>query len=216
MFDRRLLELRLAAAQEEQRKVSYLFEFASAAIQDALSLQRYTYEVHGFFPHYLPACTKLGLPKLCISYLELQHEALPHELLAKRATSLDGAGVLLGCFFGGGTLSALRQLLAIGNTFVPRIFPMLTAQSVASLLQDLGLYNVVVNKRVMKVDYGNVWSLLRDLRAMGATNVLSQTASVGMSRAQYTQLQEAEGQFREQFELVIFLATINQDEFDCF
>jgi hypothetical protein len=94
----------------------------------------------------------------------------------RRALKADG--LFLGVAFGGETLTELRTALAeaeIAETggLSPRVAPMAEVRQMGALLQRAGLALPVADVARQTVTYGDIFALMRDLRAMGETNALA-------------------------------------------
>lgn len=115
---------------------------------------------------------------LAVSLLAL-HEAndLPGQLIQIRR-ALRPDGLFLACLAGAGTLSELRESLLAAETELtggasPRVFPFADVRDVGALLQRAGFALPVADVETVTVRYADMFALLRDLRAMGATNTLA-------------------------------------------
>lgn len=91
--------------------------------------------------------------------------------------SLRPDGLFIGSVLGGATLTELRQCLLAAEAELsggagPRVSPFADAFDAAALLQRAGLALPVADVDRVTVRYANPFALLRDLRAMGETNVL--------------------------------------------
>ena len=115
---------------------------------------------------------------LAVSALSLHHvNDLPGALLQIRRI-LKPDGLFLGCLFGGRSLTELRAALAaaeaeIDNGVSPRVIPFADVRDMGGLLQRAGFALPVADSESLSVRYANMFALLADLRAMGATNVLA-------------------------------------------
>lgn len=94
---------------------------------------------------------------------------------ARRALAPDG--LFLGALFAGETLTELRQALAQAEAdclggLSPRVAPMGEIRDLGGLLQRAGLALPVADSLRYDVSYGSILALMRDLRAMGETNVI--------------------------------------------
>ena len=101
---------------------------------------------------------------------------LPGALIQIRQ-ALKPDGLFLACLLGGETLTELRQSLTAGEAEIlagaaPRVAPFADVRALGALLQRAGLALPVVDLDRTVVRYENIVALMRDLRAMGATNVL--------------------------------------------
>ncbi len=116
---------------------------------------------------------------LATSGLALQHaNDLPGALIQIRR-ALRPDGLFIGCLAGGATLTELRQSLAEAESETtggvsPRVFPFADVRDVGGLLQRAGFALPVADSETITVRYANVFSLMADLRAMGATNILTE------------------------------------------
>jgi SAM-dependent methyltransferase len=103
---------------------------------------------------------------------------LPGALIQiRRALKPDGA--FIGAIFGGATLTELRQSLMQADAEVsggagPRISPFADVLDAAALLQRAGFALPVADVDRVQVGYAHPMELIRDLRAMGESNVLTE------------------------------------------
>ena len=91
--------------------------------------------------------------------------------------ALKGDGLLIAALIGGETLTELRQSLTIAESEIlggasPRVAPFVDVRALGGLAQRAGLALPVVDLDRAIVRYPNMFALLADLRAMGATNAL--------------------------------------------
>ena len=98
-------------------------------------------------------------------------------VLAQIRRALKPDGLFLATLIGGASLNELRWALTQAEVEVtggagPRVSPFAGAYDGASLLQRAGFALPVTDVDTVTVRYANPLSLLRDLRAMGETNVL--------------------------------------------
>jgi hypothetical protein len=129
---------------------------------------------------------------------------------AMRAESL-----LLGAMSGGHTLPALRSSLRaadmVSGAAAPHVHPRVEASALAPLLQQAGFIDPVVDIDRIPVAYSSLDRLVADLRAMGATNVLTNRPRF-ISRAARSAARDAfaqsghEGRTVETFEVLHFAA----------
>lgn len=94
----------------------------------------------------------------------------------RRALRPDG--LLIATLYGGQTLHELRATLAEAETQItgglsPRVAPMAEIRDMGGLLQRAGLALPVADGTPFSVSYAGLPDLMRDLRAMGETNVLA-------------------------------------------
>lgn len=98
-------------------------------------------------------------------------------MLAQIRRALKPDGLFLGCMAGSGTLGELREALLAAETELsggasPRVFPFTDVRDAGALLQRAGLALPVADLETVTVRYDSMFALIRDLRAMGATNAL--------------------------------------------
>ena len=129
-----------------------------------------------------------GSVDLCLSMLEMHalNDPVGHLIQMRRALRPDG--LMLAALFGGATLSELRGVLAEAEAEVtgglsPRIAPMAEIRDLGGLLQRAGFAMPVADAERIEVSYADAWALMRELRAMGETNVLAARRRVAMRRA---------------------------------
>jgi SAM-dependent methyltransferase len=108
---------------------------------------------------------------------------------ARRALRPDG--LFLGALFGGRTLAELRAAFARAEAEVlgglsPRVAPMADIRDLGGLLQRAGFALPVADGQALDVSYETALHLMRDLRAMGETNVLTQRLRAPLPRALLT------------------------------
>lgn len=110
-------------------------------------------------------------------------------------------GVFLAALIGGESLHELRFSLTQAEADItggasPRVAPFVDVRDMGGLLQRAGFALPVVDLDTVTVDYADFFKLLRDLRGMGATNVLRQRLSTPTRRAV---LMEAARIYQEKF-----------------
>ena len=128
--------------------------------------------------------------------------------------ALSPDGLLIGAMSGGETLPRLRaaMLTGDGSAVSPRIHPRIEASALAPLLSASGFVMPVVDVDRVKVGYPSLPALVRDLRAMGATNMLHRRSLTPIPRASYRLAQEHfaaaghDGRTVETFEILHFAA----------
>lgn len=152
---------------------------------------------------------------LVVSVLALQWiNDLPGALVQIRR-ALKPDGLLLAAFAGGETLTELRQSFAAAEAEVeggvsPRIAPFIEVRTMGSLLQRAGFALPVTDVDRLTVRYSDITALFRDLRAMGATNVLAERrrkplrrATLARTAAIYAErFADADGRLRATFDLL--------------
>lgn len=114
---------------------------------------------------------------LVVSGLSLQFaNDLPGALIQIRR-ALRPDGLFLGALLGGETLTELRQSLLAAEEeeeggASPRVAPFADVRDLGSLLQRAGFALPVSDAETVTVTYRDPLALMRELRAMGATNTL--------------------------------------------
>ena len=122
---------------------------------------------------------------------------------------------MLAALVGGDSLTELRQAFAAAESEIeggvsPRVAPFADLRELGALLQRAGFALPVVDSDRLTVRYDNVFALMRDLRRMGATNILNERRRVPLRRATLTRMAEiyaerfadADGRLRATFEIV--------------
>ena len=125
---------------------------------------------------------------LVVSGLTLQFaNDLPGTLVQLRR-ALKPDGLFLGAVLGGRTLAELREAFIEAETELeggasPRVAPMADIRDYGALLQRAGFALPVADADLVTVTYSSPLGLLRDLRAMGATNALLARRQTFLRRA---------------------------------
>ena len=129
-----------------------------------------------------------GLFDLAVSCLALQSvNDLPGSLVQVRR-ALKPDGLFVACLLGGDTLTELRQSFAEAESEIeggasPRVAPFADVRALGGLLQRAGFALPVTDVDDLTVRYPDPLALLRDLRAMGLTNVLVERSRKPLRRA---------------------------------
>jgi len=125
---------------------------------------------------------------LAVSAFALQSvNDLPGVLIQlRRALAPDG--LLLACMLGGQSLHELRTVLAMAEEDIsggvsPRVAPFADLRDMGGLLQRAGFALPVTDVDTITVRYQNLFALMADLRAMGATNALAARSRKPLRRA---------------------------------
>jgi len=156
-----------------------------------------------------------GSLDLVVSGLALQFvNDLPGALIQIRR-ALKADGLLLAAMIGGDSLSELREAFAQAESEVegglsPRVLPFADIRDLGSLLQRAGFALPVVDSDRIIVRYDSPIVLMRDLRAMGATNILIERRRSPLRRATLRRMIEiyaerfsdGDGRLRATFEIV--------------
>ncbi|WP_128290913.1 methyltransferase domain-containing protein [Afifella aestuarii] len=120
---------------------------------------------------------------------------LPGALIQIRR-ALQPDGLCLAVFPGGGTLAELRHAFMHAEAEMmggvsPRVMPFADIRDVGALLQRAGFALPVVDREVVTVRYREPLKLMAELKAMGASNVLSERARKPATRALIARAAEA-------------------------
>jgi SAM-dependent methyltransferase len=161
---------------------------------------------------------------LVVSALALQFVNDLPGVLAQIRRALQPDGYFLAASIGGDTLTELRQSfaeaeVALDGGLSPRVIPMLDLRDAGALLQRAGFALPVTDVDRVTVRYDNMFGLMRDLRRMGATNMLMDRRRTPLRRATllraaeiYTQrFSDADGRIRATFDIV-WMAGWSPDE----
>ncbi len=102
---------------------------------------------------------------------------LPGALIQIRRALKDD-GLFVAAMLGGETLRELRTSLmhaemSLRDGASPRVFPFADKPQMGGLLQRAGFALPVVDSDILSVSYENMFALIRDLRAMGESNIIS-------------------------------------------
>lgn len=127
---------------------------------------------------------------------------------------LKPGGLLLGAIPGGQSLPRLRRAMLAADGCLgraaPHVHPRIEAPSLARLLTEAGFVDAVVDVDRVELSYSSLDGIIRDLRAMGMTNVLAgrPRASVGRPALAVARAAFLEGGERaiEQVEILHFAA----------
>jgi NADH dehydrogenase [ubiquinone] 1 alpha subcomplex assembly factor 5 len=103
---------------------------------------------------------------------------LPGTLIQIRRI-LKPDGLFLGAMLGGGTLWQLRQSLAAAESEIegglsPRVSPFADLRDAAGLLMRAGFALPVADSETIEVEYSNALALMRELGAMGESNLIAE------------------------------------------
>lgn len=140
---------------------------------------------------------------------------LPGTLLKLRYL-MRPESLLIGALSGGDTLpqlrSAMRAADAVAGEAFPRVHPRIEAASLGQLLAAASFQMPVVDVDRIKVSYRFLRDLVRDLRMMGATNILTERSrrpltrkAIAAAEEQFSRDQQ-NGRTIETFELLHFAA----------
>lgn len=129
--------------------------------------------------------------------------------------ALKPDGFFAGALIGGASLTELRQSLMAAEAELSdgvnaRVSPFADAQDLSSLLQRAGFALPVADVDRMTVRYDTLFDLMRDLRGMGETSVLTARSRKPATKALFLRAAEiyaerfsdADGRIRATFEIV--------------
>lgn len=128
-----------------------------------------------------------GSLDLAVHGLALHWANDPVGQLVQMRRALKPDGLMIVAMFGGQTLNELRTSLAEAETEIegglsPRIAPMGEIRDLGGLIQRAGLALPVADSVNLTVTYETPLHLMRDLRAMGETNVMHARRKTPMRR----------------------------------
>jgi SAM-dependent methyltransferase len=152
---------------------------------------------------------------LAVSLLALhQVDDLPGVLVQLRR-ALKPDGLLIAALPGGDTLAELRECLLTAESEIsggasPRVIPFADARALGGLLQRAGFALPVVDSDRFTVRYADMFALMRDLRAFGATNPLIDRSRrfarrelfLRAARLYAERFADADGRIRATFEIL--------------
>jgi SAM-dependent methyltransferase len=152
---------------------------------------------------------------LAVSLLALETvNDLPGALVQIRR-ALKPDGLLIAALVGGDSLTELRQSFTIAESEItggasPRVAPFVEVRALGSLAQRAGFALPVVDLDRIVVRYADIFALMRDLRAFGATNALKARSRNPLRRdvilraaAVYAErFADADGRLRATFDLL--------------
>jgi len=137
----------------------------------------------------LPLASPLeaGSFDLALAVLSLQYINDLPGTLTRILRLLQPDGLFVGILLGGSTLTELRQTMLAAEAEVlggasPRVMPFVDVRDAGSLLQRAGFALPVTDTETLTVTYASALDLMRELRAMGATNVLHERSRVPLTR----------------------------------
>lgn len=145
---------------------------------------------------------------LCCGTLDSLND-LPGALIALNQL-LEPDGLLLLCMVGAGSLSQLRSALlaADGDRPAQRIHPQVDVRALGDLLARAGFTMPVADSQILDVRYGSLFSLLADLRGMGAAQCLASSpppltrTGIARAAARFAEAGDADGRTTERFVII--------------
>jgi SAM-dependent methyltransferase len=119
---------------------------------------------------------------------------LPGTLVQVRR-ALKPDGLLMAAMLAGDSLSELREAFAAAESEIegglsPRVAPFADLRELGALMQRAGFALPVVDSDRVIVRYATAFALMRDLRAMGATNALAERRRTPLRRATLMRMAE--------------------------
>jgi NADH dehydrogenase [ubiquinone] 1 alpha subcomplex assembly factor 5 len=107
--------------------------------------------------------------------------------LVQICRALKPDGLLLAALLGGETLKELREAWLAAEAEItggvsPRVAPFADVRDIGALLQRAGFALPVVDSETVTVSYASPLSLMQELKAMGASNMLSQRRRTPVTR----------------------------------
>lgn len=103
-------------------------------------------------------------------------------VFAQLQQALTADGLLLVSLLGGSTLMELRAVFSeteaqLSGGVSPRVHPFVDVREAGALLQRSGFNLPVIDRDIITVTYPNLFALMHELRALGASNMLQQQRS---------------------------------------
>ena len=152
---------------------------------------------------------------LAVSILAPHWSANLPGLLIQIKNLIQPDGLFLGTLAGPDTLMELRECMAMAEVEIfggisPRVDPFITVQSAGALMQRAGFALPVIDSDKIIVRYDTFFDLVKDLRAMAATNALRTREKRKYSKILFTRAAEIyasrfadnDGRIRATFELI--------------
>jgi SAM-dependent methyltransferase len=152
---------------------------------------------------------------LAVSLLSLHEVNDVPGMLVQIRRALKPDGLFLGALAGSATLFELREALLAAESEIyggvsPRVPPFVDVRDAGGLLQRAGFALPVTDSEQIIVRYDNLFDLMRDLRAMGATNVMLARSRKPVSKRFFLRAAElyadrfsdADGRIRATFDFV--------------
>lgn len=139
-------------------------------------------------------------------------------LFAQAHKALKEDGLFMASVLGAGTLQELREALLTAESELyggasARVIPFADIRDYGGLLQRAGFALPVIDSDTLTVRYDDAWALMKDLRAMGMTNPLTDRNKKPVSKAFFERANEIycerfsdpDGRIRASF-TIIYLA----------
>jgi SAM-dependent methyltransferase len=124
---------------------------------------------------------------LALSLLSLHETNDTPGALTQIRMALKPDGLFMGVMPGGATLNELRESLTqaeaeLSGGASPRVYPFIDVRTAGTLLQRAGFALPVTDEETITVRYPDMFALMRELQAMGASNALSMRSRKPTSR----------------------------------
>jgi SAM-dependent methyltransferase len=131
---------------------------------------------------------------------------LPGALVQIRRALRPG-GLFLGAFAGAGSVARLKAAFRAADPGAARVHPQVDVRAAGDLLHRTGFALPVADTEVLTARYADLFALVRDLRGMGATNVLAgrtplTRAKLAAAAAAFADQADPDGRVAERFEVV--------------
>jgi SAM-dependent methyltransferase len=132
---------------------------------------------------------------LAVSLLAMQSVNDLTGFLIQSRLCLKPDGLFLGCLFGAGTLQELREVLLEAEIEIyggasPRVAPFADVRDMGGQLQRAGFALPVADSETFLVRYASIFTLIKDLRAMGLGNVLNARSRKPLTRVFWAKADE--------------------------
>lgn len=160
-------------------------------VETLIRLDRIAPEQRGSVPFAIAGGEALPLGHggvdLIVSALGLQFVNDLPGAFAQIRRALRPDGLFLAALIAGDTLTELRQSLAAAEVEIrggvsPRVAPFAGVRELGALLQRGAFALPVADQDRITIRYDDAFGLMRDLRAMGATNILAERSRVPLTR----------------------------------
>lgn len=185
--------LRVLRHRRIERESQFLHERAVNEIMDRLQFVKRAFTkiaVVTFFPDLwskFPYEVEFVLADEMLKFAQADYDLIIHDMFLHCANdplgqliqcqrALRDDGLLTAAFFGGESLHQLRAALmrveeAIYGGISPRVHPMIDIRAAGGLLQRANLALPVLDADKLDVQYRDIFTLLRELRRMGESNI---------------------------------------------
>ena len=136
-----------------------------------------------------------GQHDLVVHAMALHHCNDPIGQVVQCGRALQADGLFMGVCFGGQTLTELRSALSTAEADLrgglsPRVTPMAEIRELGSLLQRAGLALPVADSLKIPAAHSDIYHLMRDLRDMGETNIMTARPKTFTPKSLFDRAQE--------------------------